>query len=231
MLEVGPGPGVLTQALADEMRKVAAVELDPRMAGALSESAPLAEVLIADALKADLSGLLDRLPAPRAIVSNMPYNITGPLLGRFAEVRGQIDRAVLMMQKEVGDRILAEPGSSDRGALSVCLQAQFSIRKVCVVPPGAFDPPPKVDSIVLRLIPRHLQGSENQESRFFGLVRAGFAQPRKTLLNNLGGTYGKPEVERLLASLELDPRIRPHMLDLEQWRQVSRALEPTDGQV
>lgn len=227
---MGPGPGVLTQALADEKRRVMAVELDPRMAGALSESAPLAEVLIADALKSDLNGLLDQLPEPRAIVSNMPYNITGPLLAKFAEVRDRIDRAVLMMQKEVGSRILAEPGNSDRGALSVCLQAQFAIQKVCQVPPGAFEPPPKVDSIVLRLNPQPTPGSAQDEARLFGCVRAGFTQPRKTLLNNLGVTYGKQEVERVLATLELDARIRPHMLALEQWRQIARALEPGDGQ-
>lgn len=226
VLEVGPGPGVLTQALAAAGRKLSAIELDPRMVGALSESAPLAEVTLGDALQVDLGIVLDRLPEPRAIVSNMPYNITGPLLAKFAEVRSQIDRAVLMMQKEVGDRILAEPGDSNRGALSVCLQTQFLIRKVCLVPPGAFDPPPKVDSIVLCLVPKPIPSSESREARFINLVRAGFAQPRKTLLNNLGSLHGKAIVELALMDLGLDLRIRPHMLSLDQWRQIMGRLEP-----
>ena len=217
VLEVGPGPGVLTGPLTDLVEKVIAVEIDDVILPVLQDMAPDAQVVHSDALQVDLGALLDQLPEPRALVSNMPYNITGPLLTAFAAQRGKYSRATLMMQKEVADRILSPAGDRNRGSLSVFLEAQFEIRKLCIVPPGAFLPPPKVTSAVLEFFPLEREFS----SSFFKMVRAGFAQPRKTLVNNLksmGLNAGH------LEQLDLSASIRPHQLTLEQWNSLSKLL-------
>jgi 16S rRNA (adenine1518-N6/adenine1519-N6)-dimethyltransferase len=219
LLEIGPGPGVLTAALSEQCLKMIALEVDPKMAKALAESAPKAEIRLADALKTDLLETLAELPEPRGVVSNLPYYITGPLVARIAEVSANWDIAVLMMQKEVAARIVAPPGDSDRGSLSVFLQSQFSIEKVIDVPPGAFLPPPKVDSTVLEFKPL---GAAMDES-FYAFVRAGFKQPRKTLANNLVAMGRKrEEVESRLTRAGLDERVRPHALTLEQWMEMAK---------
>lgn len=214
ILEVGPGPGVLTRPLS-EFATVTAVELDTGILPVLNEVAPNARVLNQDALETDLAHLFAELPEPRALVSNMPYNITGPLLGKFAEVRHLYRRAVLMMQREVGDKVLAAPGDSQRGALSVVMQALFDIKRVCLVPPGAFLPPPKVDSVVLEFVPRHK--TERYED-VFTVVRAGFTMPRKTLLNNLTGKFGRERAQSMIEGAGLGPTLRSHQLTWEQWK-------------
>jgi len=221
VLEIGPGAGVLTAPLCDTAERVVAVELDRRMVGVLAEVAPLAEVVEADVLKTDVASILQRLPEPRCVVSNMPYNITGPLLGKVTECRRLFRNAVLMMQKEVGDRVLARAGSSERGSLSVCMQLQFAIEKVCDAPAGAFYPPPKVDSIVLEFVP--IEQSFDVD-RVIGVVRTGFTQPRKTLANNLSSRLAREKVEALLTSMKLDVRVRPHQLTNEQWVALAESL-------
>jgi 16S rRNA (adenine1518-N6/adenine1519-N6)-dimethyltransferase len=220
-LEVGPGPGVLSQALTRKFEQVTLVELDDRMESLLKESAPQARFVKADALQADLGVLLQELPEPRALVSNLPYYITGPLLERFSNVRAQFSVGVFMMQREVGVRILAKPGNRERGALSVTLQTQFEISKVVDVPPGAFLPPPKVQSIVLAFRPRFVEVPDGFER----IVRAGFSQPRKTLANNLMANLRmeKPAVESVLESVEIDSMLRPHELTHDQWVTVAGA--------
>ncbi|MBS1708966.1 MAG: ribosomal RNA small subunit methyltransferase A [Armatimonadetes bacterium] len=215
-LEVGPGPGVLTLPLCEALSEVRAVEIDTGILPVLAERAPTAQVVSADALRTDLSAILRLMPEPRALVSNMPYNITGPLLTAFAACRDDWAVGVLMMQKEVGDRVLAQAGDPARGSLSVFLQAQFDISVVCKVPPGAFLPPPKVDSIVLKFVPALKVDLERSPS-FFQIVRQGFAQPRKTLANNLSGVVPKEAWDGLI-----DPRVRPHQLTLAQWEAVAR---------
>lgn len=210
--EVGPGPGVLTHGLTRVLESVTAMEIDPVAVSALSESAPKAKVIHEDALRASLAEPLGQLPEPRILVSNMPYNITGPLLTRFAEHRHLYGKAVLMMQKEVGDRILAGKGDSDAGSLSIFLQSQFVISKVCAVPPGSFFPPPKVESIVLRFVPKET-GLGDAEADFFKFVRKGFSMPRKTLYNNLRGIL----TEDRLTKAGFATNVRPHQLGVEDW--------------
>jgi 16S rRNA (adenine1518-N6/adenine1519-N6)-dimethyltransferase len=224
VIEAGPGPGVLTRALC-QTAQVIAYEVDPVAVSALRETAPAAEVRHADVLRADLVAAFGELPEPRALVSNMPYQITGPLLTAFAGARHAYARAVLMMQREVGERVLAKPGTGAFGSLSVFLQAQFSIRRVCDAPPGAFYPPPKVASVVLEFEPLP---EAPFEARLFRVVRLGFAQPRKTLANNLAAGLGRerPEVLELLASLGWDQGVRPHQIPLEGWRTIAGLLEP-----
>ncbi len=220
ILEVGPGPGVLTRPLTAIAQRVVTIELDTAILPVLTELAPLAQIIQADALKVDLTQIFESLPTPRVLVSNMPYNITGPLLTLFAEHRSLYVRSILMMQREVAERILSPAGKRERGSLSVYLEAQFKIEKVCSVPPGAFLPPPKVDSVVLIFTPLPLRPIE---ARLFPIARKGFTQPRKTLANNLLGYHGwdKEDVMQHLATCELEGNVRPHQLLLSEWEKLA----------
>jgi 16S rRNA (adenine1518-N6/adenine1519-N6)-dimethyltransferase len=223
ILEIGPGPGVLTSLLSISAEHLIALELDPRMKEVLVESSPKADVRLADALEIDIPTILNELPKPRAVVSNLPYYITGPLLTRVAEARGHFDVAVLMMQKEVGERVLAAEGTSARGSLSVYLQLQFDISRLALVPAGAFLPPPKVDSIVLKLVPK----TADIDHKVLSLVRLGFTQPRKTLANNLGASFGKERVQAAIERLGWSASIRPQQLANSQWLSLADdLLEP-----
>ena len=225
ILEIGPGPGVLTSPLSDQADKLIAIELDERMIAVLKESSPKAEVVRIDALKCDLDEVLGRLPKPRAIVSNLPYYITGPLLTRIAEAKRHYSKAVLMMQKEVADRVIAQPRTPARGSLSVFLQLQFQVRQLVAAPAGAFLPPPKVDSAVLEFIPTTSQVDDEEESAMFKLIRDGFTQPRKTLVNNLVSTQHVDRSAALewISKLELKDTARPQELTNDQWIELHRA--------
>jgi 16S rRNA (adenine1518-N6/adenine1519-N6)-dimethyltransferase len=226
ILEIGPGPGVLTGPLSEACQRLLALELDETMIAALRESSPRADVLQADALDADLTKLLLSLPEPRAVVSNLPYYITGPLVTRIAEARETYGKAVLMMQKEVGLRILAPPGDSGRGSLSVFIQTGFDVAKVADVPSGGFWPPPKVDSVVLELTPKPSGLTATEEPLYFKLVRASFRQPRKTLANNFAAAgYARGAIGSALENAGLDLRCRPADPDLEAWRALFRSLQ------
>ena len=211
---------MLTEPLCS-LGQVVAVELDARLLSALVSVAPSARIVNEDVLKCDLSDLLDSLPEPRCVVSNMPYNITGPLLEKIAARRAQFRNAVLMMQKEVGDKILSQPGDRNRGALSACMQLQFEIDKVCDAPAGAFVPPPKVDSLVLNFVPRQM---ESNEFRTFAVIHQGSQQPRKTLLNNLAKVHGKEATQRAIEGVGLATNVRPHQVTNEQWVQIAKTL-------
>jgi 16S rRNA (adenine1518-N6/adenine1519-N6)-dimethyltransferase len=212
VLEIGPGVGVLTTPLCDACPEVVAVELDARFVDVLAIVAPCARVVREDALKADLGALLRGMDGPRCVVSNMPYNITGPLLGKIADARPLFRNAVLMMQKEVGQRIVAREKTPERGALSVAMQLQFDIEKVCDAKAGAFVPPPKVDSIVLDFVPKP---ETPGLAATLALVREGFRQPRKTLANNLAAHRGR---------LDVPARVRPHELSNEEWEDLASRL-------
>jgi 16S rRNA (adenine1518-N6/adenine1519-N6)-dimethyltransferase len=149
----------------------------------------------------------------------MPYNITGAILNAVADAKGSFVVAVLMMQKEVAERIQAQPGDSDRGSLSVFLQALFDIQKVASAPKGAFMPPPKVDSTVLAFRPKETGLEPAREKLVLKIVRSGFCQPRKTVANNLmtdAGIDRASTVERL-KGLGLPEGARPHQLTWQQW--------------
>jgi 16S rRNA (adenine1518-N6/adenine1519-N6)-dimethyltransferase len=203
-----------------------ALELDERMIQALKESAPDADVRKADALEVDLGMILQELPEPRGIVSNLPYYITGPLIGRIADARLHFSKAVLMMQKEVAQRIQSRPGGSERGSLSVYLQTLFEIQHVANAPAGAFLPPPKVDSTVLEFVPKSSGMEAELEEKYFRIVRLAFAQRRKTLANNLanGLHRSRDELTELILDQGMDEKIRPQELDLSQWRALAERL-------
>lgn len=217
ILEIGPGPGCLTQPLSQN-HTVLAVEADNRMLPVLQETSPNAKVVVGDALNANLADYFAELPSPASVVSNLPYYITGPLLQKIFDVRSLWESAVLMMQYEVGEKILAEPGDRLRGALSVVAQGLFDIELVCLVPAGAFMPPPKVNSLVLKFTPRETQ----LEDGFIKFVRTGFTQPRKTLANNLKQAYPKVNLE----AASLQASIRPHQLTEEDWMRLYEQVNP-----
>jgi 16S rRNA (adenine1518-N6/adenine1519-N6)-dimethyltransferase len=222
-LEIGPGPGILTCFLEKRASVMVAIEFDERMPRLLKESAPNCRVIVGDALQVDLSELLQNLPHRRALVSNLPYYITGPLLDRFAKVRSEFDVAVLMMQKEVGEKILAQPSERERGSLSVHLQSQFEISHVVHAPAECFMPPPKVDSVVLKLIPR----ATSFPLHFSRVVKAGFTQNRKTLVNNLSATFRitKSEVLSLLSTVGLGENSRAFELLESDWVALAEEIE------
>lgn len=230
VLEIGPGPGVLTGPISRQSQKTIALELDHAMVDALRESAPDADVRRVDALKVDLHAVLAELPCPRGIVSNMPYYITGLLLGKVAEVRSEFAVAVLMMQREVAQRIIAAPGLSERGSLSVYLQMQFGISLVAQVPASAFVPPPKVDSTVLCFEPKATGLSSEAEIGLFRLIRLAFVQPRKTLANNLmaGFHVDRDAAASLVERAGLREKVRPHDLTDDEWKLLAESIQSTD---
>ena len=164
----------------------------------------------------NLSDLLYGLPEPRAVVSNLPYYITAPLVERVARARAYYNLAVLMMQREVARRIMAPPRSGDRGSISVFLQAIFEIQLVAEVPATAFLPPPKVASSVLCFIQKK---DANLDESFFDFVRLGFAHPRKTLVNNLmaGLHLSREEALALVEQSGLAALSRAQELSQDEW--------------
>jgi 16S rRNA (adenine1518-N6/adenine1519-N6)-dimethyltransferase len=222
VMEIGPGPGILTRPLATAA-EVRAIEIDSQVLRALASAAPSATVIRGDALQLDLRPILEEMPSPRALVSNIPYYITGPLLERFASVRDCYQIAVLMIQKEVADRILAPARHSDRGALSASLQLQFRIQRIVNVPGDAFIPPPKVASTVIAMFPRERTHDEDEVVK---LIHRGFAQRRKTLLNNLlvGQQEKRDELEAKLYDLGIPEGARAQDLDETEWIRLHKTL-------
>lgn len=227
VLEVGPGLGVLTDALARSAGRVVAVELDPGMRAVLAQVLGAhANVAIvgADILEVEPADVLALPPEAGGtwpcykLVANLPYQITSAVLRHLLEARVRPERAVIMVQKEVAERILAGPGAMSVLAVAVQVYARPSL--VSIVPADAFYPAPKVDSAVLRLdvFPEPLVATEHLPS-FFRVVRAGFGQKRKQLKNSLAsGLALEPEAAlHLLAAAGIEPRRRAETLSLEEW--------------
>ena len=210
IVEIGPGKGILTAPLA-AIAPLIALELDPRMVESAKRAAPNAELIEEDILKVDLDEILARLDPPRAVVSNLPYYITGAVVSKLCAASPNFDFAVLMMQKEVAQKLTAKAGESSRGSLSVAVQRQFDIEAIIDVPPTAFKPPPKVESRVLKLSSKKIPVDHELEH----LVRRGFRQPRKTLANNLGD-------RRSIESAGLSPDVRPHQLQEDDWVRLAK---------
>lgn len=236
ILEIGPGLGVLTQGLLARGAAVVAIEKDRRLVGALKElfgAAPGFTLLHADALTVDLAAVLSdgapRLPqgSPPVYkaVSNLPYYVTSPLLMHLLESPVPFERIVVMVQKEVAERLTATPGSSAYGALTVAVQYRADVVPAFTVPPTVFYPPPSVLSQVLILRPRPSPHPVGQEELFFQVVRSAFGKRRKTLANALRDVEPDPErVRRALARAGIDPQRRGETLSLAEFANVSRAL-------
>lgn len=216
VLEIGPGLGILTRALAQHASRVVAVELDRDLAGALPRLVPPnVAVVVGDALQLDPG---QHFAGPYKLVANLPYQITSPVLFRYLEVRPRPSLLVLMVQREVAERIAARPGQLSY--MAVAVQSVATVRTVRVVPPGAFYPRPKVESAVVRLDPRSspLVPDEDRPG-FLKLVQAGFTQPRKQLANSLAQGLAVPKADALalLARAAIAPNRRPQELELDEW--------------
>jgi 16S rRNA (adenine1518-N6/adenine1519-N6)-dimethyltransferase len=211
MVEIGPGPGAITAPLLDHLNALSAVEVDRDLSAVLrlrfGERLNLHE---GDVLEFDFASIGPRFRA----VGNLPYNISTPFLFHLANFADHLIDATFMLQKEVVDRMVAEPGSGDYGRLSVMLQMRFEMHKLFDVPPGAFTPPPKVDSAIVRMVPR---GEDRlralDEARFATLVTAGFGQRRKTLSNTLKPYLSAATIE----SCGIDPKRRAETLSVAEF--------------
>ncbi len=234
VLEIGPGMGVLTRELAQRAEKVTAVEIDTTILPVLSknlEAYDNVSVINQDILKVDLHKLFEEQfgGRPARVVANLPYYITTPILMKLLESDVPIESIVIMIQREVADRLAAEAGSKDFGAITLAVQYRAEVEHICDVPPEAFEPMPKVWSSVVRLIPREKPPvSVTDEAHFFRLIKAAFAMRRKTLTNALshdGSLYADKETVRaLLARMGLSESIRGECLTIEQFAELSNNL-------
>lgn len=229
VLEVGPGLGILTRALAQHAGRVVAVELDENILSVLARQladCSNVEIVHGDILKLAPGTLVD---GTYKVAANLPYYITSAVIRHLLEAEHQPARLILMMQLEVAQRILAEPG--DMGTLSVAVQFYGEPRLITRVPPGAFWPPPDVDSAVLRIdVYPERPVAVDDVDWFFKVVRAGFQQRRKQLRNSLSGGLhpSKDAVDAALKAAGVDPRRRAQTLKLEEWAAVAAALK-TNG--
>jgi 16S rRNA (adenine1518-N6/adenine1519-N6)-dimethyltransferase len=226
VLEIGPGLGVLTDRMLPLVREVVVIEVDRDLAAGLrSRQAENLTVHEGDVLSLHWDNLLPS--PPYKLVANLPYNISSQILFRILDQRQRLGRLILMFQKEVGDRLAASPGTKDYGILSVFCQLWFDIRRVTLVPPGAFYPPPKVTSVVLSFEPlQHPRVAIKDEDFFRRVVKAAFAQRRKTLRNSLMGSgFDAMSVDRALDTAGIDPVRRGETLSLEDFARLSEALQ------
>jgi 16S rRNA (adenine1518-N6/adenine1519-N6)-dimethyltransferase len=223
ILEVGPGRGALTFPLLDAGFRVTAVEFDRTLAEQLAAS-PREGLVVeqADFLRFDLA----RLPEPRMpVVANLPYSTGTAIVTRLLESPERFPRMVVMLQREVANRLRAGPGSRTYGSLSILTQVHAEVREGFSVPPSAFRPPPKVESAVVRLdVSPEPRFDVGDPQRFRRVVRAGFSQRRKTLRNALGSNFGK---ERSVAALEeagIDPVRRAETVSIEEFVALAAAF-------
>jgi len=231
VVEIGPGRGALTETLAARAGRLVALEIDAELAARLAQrfaGRAHVEVRQADARHVDYRGLRALLPDPGGrvlVVGNLPYSVGKPILAALVEAAPAIDLMVLMLQKEVAVRVAAAPGGKTYGALSVLTQAACAARLAFTVPPGAFSPPPQVDSAVLALRPhREPPVAIPDAARFATVVRAAFGQRRKSLANALAAGLGVPadRARQLIEAAGLDPGRRAETLSLEEFARLAR---------
>ncbi len=231
VLEIGPGIGTLTVAMAPLARRVVAVERDSRLIPILDEtlkSLGNVEVVLADALEFDPGHPPAGISVPNKCVSNLPYQVATPLLAKYVERYPKIELYVVMIQKEVGDRFLAAPGSKEYGGVTVKLQYFCRVERLMRVSKRVFMPEPEVDSVVVRLRRRSSPPVRVSDERlFFEVVRAAFAQRRKTLRRSLSSGLSVPRlaVESALDEAGIDPDRRGESLSLEEFAAISNALK------
>ena len=233
VFEIGPGAGVVTQALARQAARVIAVEKDRALTPVISASLAgfnNVKVIYDDVLDVNLVDVWKEFSdcSRVSVVANLPYYVTTPILFHLLESGVSLHNVVVMVQKEVADRLVSGPGTKDYGALSVAVQYYAEVDKVLRVHPGAFIPPPNVESEVVRLRVRKQPAVVVADpALFFRVVRSGFAMRRKTLLNNLSHSFGfgKPDCEGLLQRTGIDPKRRGETLTLEEFALLTSAID------
>ena len=229
VVEIGPGAGAITEALATRAAHVVAVELDHGLAVHLRAQFPAKRVTVVeeDVLHFDFAAAAAGAGQRLLVVGNLPYYITSQILPKLAASHAALDRAVLMVQREVADRIASGPGSRDYGLLSVTVQMFGPVEKLFTLPPSAFSPPPDVHSTVFRwrFAPRIAELGVEEVS-FLRLVRQVFAQKRKTLANNLRAAgFGLEEVAHALAAARAPAQARAEAMEIEALAELWKALE------
>ena len=230
MLEIGPGRGILTEELAKYSGKVVAVEIDAKLAD-LSKNRfkdqENVEIIEGNILKIDLS-VLAKNHKPRTknykVIANLPYYITSPVIRKFLEAEFPPSVMILMVQREVAERIVAKPGGMSILAISVQYYARPEI--LFHVKRENFDPVPEVDSAVIKISNIKNKKSKIEDKDFFRVVRAGFCAKRKTLANNLANSFhrDKKAVEGILTGSSLDKRIRAQELSVEDWKKLTNSV-------
>lgn len=234
-LEIGPGIGALTEKLAREAGRVTAVEIDQRLLPILEEVlAPYSHVHVihGDVLKLDLKALFASEfegCSSVSVVANLPYYVTTPILMNLLEAGLPLENIVVMIQKEVAERMAAAPGGKDYGSLSIAVQYYSVPELVCTVPHSVFIPQPNVESAVIRLKVRETPPVDvEDESFFFEVVQASFAQRRKTIANNLKSRFfpgeGRERLESLLAEAGIEPSRRAETLSLQEFAGLSNTF-------
>lgn len=244
VLEIGPGQGVLTQRLLDSSAKVLAVEIDRDLCFQLSDQfiaqmgAGQFRLIESDFLKLDFDqALIDfELERPNKVVANIPYYITAPILEKLLGTMrspnpNPFSNIVLLVQKEISDRLCAQPGTKANGALTIRAQYLAECEEICPVPPSAFKPPPKVDSAVIRLRPRRFSTPAKDPARLGQLVKLGFSQKRKMLRNNLQSVIDRDALSAILERLSLNPQTRAEGLGVGEWVSLSDAVGDAIGEV
>jgi 16S rRNA (adenine1518-N6/adenine1519-N6)-dimethyltransferase len=227
VLEIGPGGGALTGELVATGAQVLAVELDPAWAFALQGRAiPGLALAVADAVEI----AWERLPAPTLVAGNLPYAVGTAILERLLiGAAAAVPRAAFLLQREVVDRIIAQPGEAPYGALSVLVASRAEAVRLGRLPPGAFRPPPAVESAFVGLrLGSPYPGTEDLIG-FLATLRAAFAQRRKTVRNSLASVWGRERSERVLAEARLDPAERAERLGLEAFAELHRAAAREAG--
>jgi 16S rRNA (adenine1518-N6/adenine1519-N6)-dimethyltransferase len=243
LLEVGPGRGALTRRLAGRVARLLAVEIDPRLASALADDLrgePSIEIVLGDILELELTPLLETLGATRErrarVIANLPYSIATAVILRLIEERALLDDMVVLVQREVAERIVSPPGTRAYGALSVLCQARARVESLLRLRPGSFRPVPRVESMLIRLTLRPtteaVPSPGDRPGALESLLRVAFAQRRKTLLNNLarlpgprGAPIGATAAESLIRASGLDPSSRPEDVPVDGFLAILRARE------
>lgn len=219
VLEIGPGEGAITQALIARAGHITAIELDHELALRMQVRFPPDKLTVVeqDVLAFDFAAMAAQAGQRLILAGNLPYYITSPILLKLAENHAALDRAVLMVQREVADRVIAEPSSRDYGLLSVTVQMYGHVEKLFTLPPGAFSPPPEVHSTVFRwrFAPRFAELGVSEET-FLRFARTAFAQKRKTLANNLRAAgFPTEAIQTAFSAVGITPSARAETLSLE----------------
>jgi 16S rRNA (adenine1518-N6/adenine1519-N6)-dimethyltransferase len=239
VFEIGPGKGVLTGMLAKRARRLIAVELDRVLAAQLRMEygqTRNVEIIEGDVLAIDLNTVFGPRPGTTrteeeaiervSVVGNIPYYITSDILLRLFEHRNYVESMVMMVQREVADRLAAPPGGSEYGLLSATAQLYSRVEKLFDLPPGAFSPPPKVHSAVVRLtIEPRLEELQVPEREFIDFLKLSFSQKRKTLWNNLKSHYETRQLKTALEQTGIESTVRAEALSLDESANVFRALQ------
>lgn len=235
ILEIGPGTGILTRRLISAASAVVAVEIDRDLCALLVKKLGNVDnflLLENDFLSLDVNSVLNDFPKfqnANKVVANIPYNITGPILEKLLgniihPAERPFDSIVLLVQKEVGDRLYAKPSTKAFGALSIRVQYLAHCELICPVPARDFSPPPKVDSAVIRLTPRKLELTPTSPKLLDNLVRLGFGTRRKMLRNNLQSAINREALTELLVSMNINTEARAEDLSVEQWIHLSNLV-------